>query len=221
MLHEVEADFELKIVNIRRGEQFEPEFLKISPNNRIPAMVDHSPNDKGAPISIFESGAILIYLAEKFGKLLPNSLRERQKVLQWLFWQIGGLGPMCGQAHHFRQYADVSNPYGIERYTNEVGRLYGVLNTELEKNEFVAGSYSIADIAIWPWIRVHKGQGQSLEDLPDLRRWYNALYQRSAVAEGQRLERDLIANTEGMDEQTRSVLLGQKAKLARNRNSAP
>lgn len=169
-------------VNIGKNEQFEPDFLKISPNNRIPAIVDHHPADDGAPLSLFESGAILLYLAEKTGRFIPTDLRGRQEVSQWLFWQMGGLGPMAGQNHHFNRFAKEKIPYAIERYVNETARLYGVLNKRLADRDFVAGSdYSIADMAIYPWIVPHTYQQQDLNDFPHLKRWFDSIANRDAT----------------------------------------
>ncbi|WP_024694343.1 glutathione binding-like protein [Pseudomonas syringae] len=169
-------------VNIGKNEQFEPDFLKISPNNRIPAIVDHHPADDGAPLSLFESGAILLYLAEKTGRFIPTELRGRQEVSQWLFWQMGGLGPMAGQNHHFNRFAKEKIPYAIERYVNETARLYGVLNKRLADRDFVAGSdYSIADMAIYPWIVSHTYQQQDLNDFPHLKRWFDSIANRDAT----------------------------------------
>lgn len=169
-------------VNIGKNEQFEPDFLKISPNNRIPAIVDHDPADGGAPLSLFESGAILLYLAEKTGRFIPSDLRGRQEVSQWLFWQMGGLGPMAGQNHHFNRFAKEKIPYAIERYVNETARLYGVLNKRLADRDFVAGSdYSIADMAIYPWIVPHTYQQQDLNDFPHLKRWFESIVNRDAT----------------------------------------
>lgn len=169
-------------VNIGKNEQFEPDFLSIAPNNRIPAIVDHDPADGGAPLSLFESGAILLYLAEKTGRFIPNDLRGRQEVSQWLFWQMGGLGPMAGQNHHFNRFAKEKIPYAIERYVNETARLYGVLNKRLADRDFVAGSdYSIADMAIYPWIVPHTYQQQDLNDFPHLRRWFESIATRDAT----------------------------------------
>jgi GSH-dependent disulfide-bond oxidoreductase len=156
-------------VNISKGDQFKPEFLAISPNNRIPAIVDHNPKDGGKPISVFESGAILLYLAEKTGMFLPNDSRRKIEVIQWLFWQMGGLGPMAGQNHHFSQYAPEKLPYAIDRYVKETNRLYGVLNKRLEDRAFVAGEYSIADMAAYPWIVPWKRQAQNLDDFRHLK----------------------------------------------------
>lgn len=180
-LEEVSLPYRLIPVNIGRGEQFSAEFLRISPNNRIPAIVDHSPKGGGAPISIFESGAILMYLAEKTGQLWPADLRGRVETSQWLFWQVGGLGPMAGQNHHFSQYAPVKLDYAIERYVKETGRLYSVMNRRLEDRPFLAGDYSIADIACYPWIVPHEKQGQAIEHFLQLRRWFETIQARPAT----------------------------------------
>jgi GST-like protein len=179
MLEECGLPYRIVEVNILRGEQFKPEFLRIAPNNRIPAIVDH--DAAGGPLAIFESGAILQYLAGKSGQFLPEEPHQRFDVLQWLFWQVGGLGPMAGQAHHFRAFAAERIPYGIQRYTDECNRLYGVLDRRLADREFVAGEYSIADMACWPWIVFHERQGQALETVPNLRRWFDAVRARPAV----------------------------------------
>jgi GST-like protein len=181
-LEEAGLPYNLHPVNISQGEQFKPEFLKIAPNNRIPAIVDQQPDDGGAPLSLFESGAILLYLAEKTGKFLPTDLRGRQETLQWLFWQMGGLGPMAGQNHHFSRFAPEKIPYAIKRYVDETARLYGVLDRRLADREFVAGQdYSIADMAIYPWIVSHQWQGQHLEDFPNVQRWFNRIKARPAT----------------------------------------
>jgi GST-like protein len=181
-LEEVGLPYTIFPINIGAGEQFKPEFLKISPNNRIPAIVDRQPADGGEAISVFESGAILQYLAEKTGKLIPSDTRGRVEVLQWLFWQMGGLGPMAGQNHHFSQYAPEKIEYAINRYVNETGRLYAVLNKRLSDRQFVAGDdYSIADIACYPWIVPYERQGQKLEDFPNLKRWFEAIKERPAT----------------------------------------
>ncbi|NWC44585.1 glutathione S-transferase N-terminal domain-containing protein [Pseudomonas edaphica] len=181
-LEEAGLPYEVNPVNIGQGEQFKPDFLKIAPNNRIPAIVDHSPTDGGAPISLFESGAILLYLAEKTGQFIPKDLRGRQEALQWLFWQMGGLGPMAGQNHHFSQFAPEKIPYAIKRYVDETARLYGVLDRRLADRAFVAGEdYSIADMAIYPWIVSHKWQSQRLEDFPHVQRWFNSIKERPAT----------------------------------------
>ncbi|MBJ2244108.1 MULTISPECIES: glutathione S-transferase N-terminal domain-containing protein [Pseudomonas] len=181
-LEEAGLPYKVHPINIGQGDQFKPDFLKIAPNNRIPAIVDQSPTDGGAPISLFESGAILLYLAEKTGQFLPQDLRGRQEALQWLFWQMGGLGPMAGQNHHFSQFAPEKIPYAIKRYVDETARLYGVLDRRLADRPFVAGAdYSIADMAIYPWIVSHKWQSQRLEDFPHVQRWFNSIKERPAT----------------------------------------
>ena len=183
-LEELELPYELHSVNIARGEQFEPDFLAVSPNNRVPAIVDRDPDGGGEPISVFESGAILLYLAEKTGQLLPEDQRRRVAAIEWLMWQMGGLGPMCGQAGHFLNYAPEKVEYGIERYTNEARRLYGVLDKRLEGREFIADEYSVADIASWPWIALHGHHGVDPADFPNLQRWFGAIGEREAVKRG-------------------------------------
>jgi GST-like protein len=180
-LEETSMPYTLRPVNIGKGEQFQLDFLAISPNNRMPAIVDHTPLERGAPISVFESGAILLYLAEKSEQFLPGDARRRVEVLQWLFWQIGGLGPMLGQNHHFTRYAPEKIPYAIDRYLKETNRLYGVLNKRLADREFLAGAYSIADMAAYPWIVPHELQGQQLGDFPHLQRWFQAIKNRPAT----------------------------------------
>lgn len=217
-LEEAKLDYEIKPVNIAAGDQFQPEFLKISPNNRMPAIIDTTPTDGGEPISVFESGAILLYLAEITGKFLfsdmhesPNDrLRQRKVVTEWLFWQIGGLGPMAGQNHHFSQYAPEKIPYAITRYVNETNRLYGVLNRQLEDHEFIAGEYSIADMACYPWIVSYKRQQQKLEDFPNLKRWFESIQSRPAVVRAyQKAEQYQSQPT--VTEASRQVLFGQTA----------
>ncbi len=180
MLEECRLAYDVRYINILTGDQFDPAFLAIAPNNRMPAIVDPDGPD-GAPISIFESGAILQYLGNKTGRFYPKDQRQRVEVDQWLFWQMGGLGPMAGQCHHFRHYAREQLPYAIERYTNEVARLYGVMNRRLADRPFLAGDYSIADMACYGWIKPHKRQGQALEDFPHLQRWFETLRARPAV----------------------------------------
>ncbi|MBW4689133.1 MAG: glutathione S-transferase N-terminal domain-containing protein [Komarekiella atlantica HA4396-MV6] len=180
-LEEVGLPYTIIPVNIGAGDQFKPEFLQISPNNRIPAIVDHEPATGGAPISVFESGAILLYLAEKTGKLISQDLRDRVATLEWLFWQMGGLGPMAGQNHHFSSYAPEKIDYAINRYVKETGRLYAVLNKRLADREFVAGDYSIADIAAYPWIVPYERQSQKLEDFLNLKRWFETIQARPAT----------------------------------------
>jgi len=181
-LEEAGLPYKVHPVNIGQGEQFKPDFLKIAPNNRIPAIVDPEPADGGEPISLFESGAILLYLAEKTGRFIPQDLRGRQEALQWLFWQMGGLGPMAGQNPHFSRFAPEKIPYAIKRYVDETARLYGVLDRRLADRDFVAGSqYSIADMAIYPWTVSHQWQSQRLEDFPNLQRWFNRIKERPAT----------------------------------------
>ena len=210
-LEELRLPYQVVPVNIGRGEQFKAEFLAISPNNRMPAIVDRAPADGGKPISVFESGAILLYLADKTGKLCPKDLRGRTEVHEWLMWQMGGLGPMSGQANHFRNYAPEKIAYGIDRYTNEVNRLYGVLDKRLAGREFICGEFSIADCASWPWLLSHDRLGQNLEEFPNLRRWYDAVKERPAVRRGIEVGKEL--RTPGtMDEQAKKILFGQTAK---------
>ncbi len=181
-LEEAGLPYKIFPVNIGQNDQFKPEFLKIAPNNRIPAIVDHEPADGGAPLSLFESGAILLYLAEKIGKFIPQDPRGRQVALQWLFWQMGGLGPMAGQNHHFNRFAKEKIPYAIKRYVDETARLYGVLNKQLDGRDFVAGSeYSIADMAIYPWIVSHTFQQQNLDDFAHIKRWFENIASRPAT----------------------------------------
>ncbi|MCP6759469.1 MAG: glutathione binding-like protein [Fischerella sp. CENA71] len=211
-LEEAELPYTIIPVNIGAGDQFKPEFLKIAPNNRIPAIIDREPADSGEPISVFESGAILLYLAEKTGKLIPNNIRDRVEVLQWLFWQMGGLGPMAGQNHHFSQYAPEKIPYAINRYVNETARLYAVLNKRLSDREFVAGNnYSIADIAIYPWIVPYERQGQKLEDFPHLKRWFETIQARPATIRA--YEKAEAFKNQTLDvEKSRSLLFNQSAQ---------
>lgn len=180
-LEEAALPYTVFPVNIGQGDQFKPEFLAISPNNRIPAIVDHAPKGGGASVSVFESGAILMYLAEKTGQFLSADMRQRYDAIQWLFWQMGGLGPMAGQNHHFNLYAPEKIPYAIERYVKETNRLYGVLNKRLADREFIAGDYSIADMASYPWVVPYKNQGQNIDDFPHLKRWLEAIAARPAV----------------------------------------
>ena len=201
-------------INIGKGEQFAADFLEIAPNNRIPAIVDHAPADGGAPISLFESGAILLYLAEKTGQFIAPDLRGRAETIQWLFWQMGGLGPMAGQNHHFTQYAPEKIPYAIERYTKETARLYAVLNKRLADREFVAGDYSIADMACYPWIVPHQKQGQKLEDFPHLARWFGAIRERPATQRAYALAQR-INPAPVVTEDAKRILFGQDAGTVR------
>ncbi|HEX6929798.1 MAG TPA: glutathione S-transferase N-terminal domain-containing protein [Gammaproteobacteria bacterium] len=180
-LEEAALPYRTRIVNLGKGEQFDPGFLAISPNGRIPAIVDHEPRDGDAPLALFESGAILLYLAEKTNRFLPDGARERADALQWLFWQMAGLGPMAGQAGYFRVFAPENVPFAIERYTRETARLYGVLDRRLADREFIAGDYSIADMACYPWIVPHAPHGQNLDDYRHLARWFETLGARAAV----------------------------------------
>jgi GST-like protein len=210
MLEELGVPYDIKYVNIGRGEQFEPSFLKIAPNNRMPAIIDPE-GPGGEPISIFESGAILQYLGRKFHNFYATEERTRVEVDQWLFWQVGGLGPMAGQAHHFRQYAPEKLPYAIDRYTNEVNRLYGVMNKRLADREFLAGEYSIADMASLGWTKSYKNQGQDLDDFPNLKRWFETLLARPAVQRGLEVGQD-HRNNLADDKEAQKVLFGQRAR---------
>jgi GST-like protein len=208
-LEELELEYQVFPINIGRGDQFKPEFLAISPNNRIPAIVDHAPADGGPAISVFESGAILLYLAEKTGKLIPKDLRGRTEVHEWLMWQMGGVGPMFGQANHFVAYAPERIPYAISRYINEAKRLLKVLNTRLTDREFVAGAYSIADIATYPWVVSARERLVKEEfDFPNVVRWLDAIAARPAVARGMAVRSD--ARIESMDDEARKHLFGQR-----------
>ena len=212
MLEEAKLAYRVKPVNIGRGEQFDPEFLSIAPNNRIPAIVDHSPQDGGQPLSMFESGAILEYLADKSGLFLPAAGRERYIVLQWLHWQMGGLGPMAGQNHHFCHYAPQKIEYAIERYVRETNRLYSVLDQHLANHTYVGGDdYSIADMAIYPWIVPWEKQRQTIEEFPDLERWFEMVKARPAVRRAYALVEDVNpqAGVE-IDEQARKHLFGNR-----------
>ncbi len=211
-LEETGLDYKLVPINIGKGEQFDPDFLKIAPNNRMPALVDHAPADGGRPLSIFESGAMLIYLAEKTGQFLPADLRGRHDVLQWLMWQMAGLGPMLGQNHHFKVYAPEPLPYAIKRYVDETSRLYAVLNQRLADREFVAGDYSIADMACYPWIVPHERQGQDLDDFADLKRWFEAIRSRPATVRA--YEKGTAINTQPVvSEEAKKILFGQTADV--------
>ena len=207
-LEETGIPYRIVPVNISKGEQFEPEFLRISPNNKMPAIVDHSPGEPGVPISIFESGAILLYLAEKTGRFLPKDVAGRAEVLQWLFWQMGGLGPMLGQNLHFGQYAPEKIPYAIDRYVNETSRLFKVLDKRLTDREFIAGEYSIADIASYPWVFKHPYLQLRLEDFPNLQRWFKKIEQRPAVVRAYEIGAS-INTTPTVTEESRQILLGQ------------
>ena len=212
-LEEAGLLYTVKPVNISKGEQFRPEFLKISPNNRIPAIVDDDPAQGESPIKIFESGAVLQYLAEKTGKFLPQDLAGRTEVMQWLFWQKGGIGPMFGQNLHFSAYAAEKIPYAIERYENETDRLMGVLDARLADCEFVAGTYSIADMAVYPWVLRLERERQRLVGLPNAKRWFDAVSTRSAVVRA--YEKGAAINTvPTVTEESKKFLLGQTARAA-------
>lgn len=214
-LEEAGLDYAIKPVNIGTGEQFKPDFLKIAPNNRMPAIVDHAPADGGAPVSIFESGAILLYLAEKTGRFGGEDVRGRAEVNQWLMWQMGGLGPMLGQNHHFRNYAPEKVPYAIDRYLKETNRLYGVLDRRLADREFVAGAnYTIADMASYPWI-LPEAQGQDLADFPNLARWHASIKSRPATERAYAKGKEVNPQQAPMSEEAKKVLFGQTASTGR------
>jgi GSH-dependent disulfide-bond oxidoreductase len=211
-LEETGLPYKIIPVNIGKGEQFTREFLAISPNNRIPAIVDHDPPGGGAPIQVFESGAILVYLAEKTGKFLGRDLRTRTDAMQWLFWQMGNLGPMSGQNNHFSNYAVEKIPYAMDRYRNEVNRLYGVLNRRLADRAYLAGDYSIADMASYPWIVPYERQGQKLEDFPHVKRWFEAIKARPAVERAYAKAKEINPNLGGIrTAEERAILFGQTA----------
>jgi GST-like protein len=209
-LEEAGVPYKIVPVNIGKGEQFKPDFLRIAPNNRMPAIIDDEPAEKGGPVSVFESGAILQYLAEKTGKFLPKDLRGRYEVLQWLYWQMGGLGPMAGQNHHFALYAPEKLPYAIDRYIKETSRLYAVLDKRLKDREFVAGAYSIADMASYPWIVPYERQGQKLEDYPNLKRWFETIKARPATIRAYEKGKPLQAQPVN-EEERRKIMFGQSA----------
>jgi GST-like protein len=213
MLEECKLPYVMVPVNISKGEQFKPDFLKISPNNRMPAIVDPQ-GPGGRPISIFESGAILQYLGRKTGRFYPADERARVEVDQWLFWQMGGLGPMAGQLNHFKHYARETLPYAIKRYEDEVNRLYGVMNTRLAGRDFLAGKYSIADIACVGWVNLWKRQDQNIDDFPHLKRWLETMKARPAVQKGMALGVELRQNVDMKDPGVQSVLFGQRARTA-------
>lgn len=209
MLEECGLLYTLHPMQLGRGDQHTPEFLKVSPNGRMPAIVDHAPSDGGAPLSIFESGAILIYLAEKSGRFMPGDPRKRFDVLQWLMWQMGGLGPMLGQNGHFILYAPEKIPYAIDRYRREAKRLYGVLDAHLgDGRDYIARDYSIADIACFPWIMTHKAQGLTLDEFPNLKRWFALLRARPQVQAGLAVDKQ---EKKPMDEQARKIMFGVDA----------
>lgn len=209
-IEELALPCQLVPVNINRGEQFAPEFLRFSPNNKIPALIDHAPADGGAAQTVFESGAILLYLAEKHGAFIGGTPRQRIEVIEWLFWQMGGLGPMAGQNHHFAHYAPEKIPYAIERYVKETSRLYKVLDRRLAERPFLAGDYSIADMACYPWVRSHARQSIDLADFPSVARWFAAIGERPATVRA--YERGARVNAQpGVTEEGRRILFGQSA----------
>jgi GST-like protein len=198
-------------VNIQKGEQFQPDFLKISPNNRMPAIVDTDPADKGAPVSVFESGAILVYLAEKTGKFLAPDLRGRFEALQWLFWQMGGLGPMAGQNNHFAHYAPEKLPYAIDRYVKETSRLFAVMDKRLADRDYLGGDYSIADMAAYPWTVPWERMGQKLDDFPNLKRWWHRLHDRPAVLRAYEAAKPYQSTRPNTDPEISKILFGRSA----------
>jgi len=208
-LEEAGLPYNLHPIDINKGDQFTPEFLAISPNNRIPALVDPTPMDGDESLSIFESGAILEYLADKTGTFLPQSGTARYNVLQWLYWQVGGLGPMAGQNHHFSQYAPEKVPYAISRYVNETSRLYSVLDKQLSNKVFITEEYSIADMASYPWIRSYEKQGQNLNDFPNIKAWFERISARPAVIKAY-AKADTINSSAAVTEAGKSILFGQK-----------
>jgi GST-like protein len=215
-LEEARLEYAIKPINIGKGAQFDPAFLKISPNNRIPAIVDHAPADGGEPISVFESGAILLYLAGKTGQFLPKDLRGQVQVLEWLMWQMGGLGPMAGQNHHFSLYAPEKVPYAIDRYVKETSRLYGVLNKRLAGRDFILGKqYTIADMAAYPWI-IPERQGQDIADFPNLRRWHAAIRARPATTRAYARAKEINPQpTQIRSEEERKILFGQDRSVVK------
>jgi GSH-dependent disulfide-bond oxidoreductase len=211
-LEETGLPYKIHPVNIGKGEQFTREFLAISPNNRIPAMVDHDPPGGGKPLAMFESGAMLLYLADKTGKFIPSDVRGRTDVVQWLFWQMANLGPNSGQNNHFSNYALEKIPYAMDRYRNEVNRLYGVLNTQLSDRPYIAGEYSIADMASYPWIVPHERQGQKIDDFPHIKRWLDAIAKRPAVVRAYAKAKEVNPNPGGIrSAEERAILFGQTA----------
>ncbi len=210
MLEECGLEYRLIPVNIRKGDQFAPEFLAISPNNRMPAIVDHDVG--GSPVSVFESGAILIYLAEKAGRFIPRDQAGRRELLEWLFWQVGNLGPMAGQLSHFVNYAQGEHTYSHSRYLNEYNRCLGVLERRLDDREYILGDYSIADMASWPWVLIAKALGQPLDEFPSVSRWRKAVKERPAVQRGVDLGKDFRRDTPPSDEE-REILFNQRARV--------
>ncbi|HUZ66849.1 MAG TPA: glutathione binding-like protein [Beijerinckiaceae bacterium] len=216
-LEEVGLAYQIHPVDIGKGDQFKQDFLKISPNNRMPAIIDRAPADGGAPLSVFESGAILVYLAEKTGRFLPNDLRGRFRALEWLFWQVGGLGPMAGQNNHFAHYAPEKLPYAIQRYVNESNRLYGVLDARLAESAYLAGEYSIADMAAYPWALIWERLGQKIADFPHVERWLTAIGARPAV-ERAYAKGAALRSQPGMSEDAKKILFGQTSQSVRRQS---
>jgi GSH-dependent disulfide-bond oxidoreductase len=211
-LEETGLAYKIVPVNIGKGDQFKKEFLAISPNNRIPAMIDHAPADGGKPIPVFESGAMLLYLADKTGRFIPKDVRGRTQALEWLFWQMANLGPNSGQNNHFSNYAVEKIPYAMDRYRNEVNRLYGVLNRRLADRDYLAGDYSIADMASYPWIVPWERQGQKLDDFPHIKRWFEAIRARPAVVRAYDKAKEINPNAGGIrTAEERAILFGQTA----------
>jgi GST-like protein len=214
-LEESGTSYKVHPINIGKGEQFGADFLKIAPNNRIPALIDTEPAGGGAPIPVFESGAMLLYLADKTKKFIPQDLRGRTATLQWLFWQMAGLGPMLGQNHHFTQYAPEPIPYAIDRYVKETARLYAVLDKALTGKDFLVGSYSIADMACYPWIVPYERQRQKLEDYPNLKRWFEAIKARPATQRAYDIVKTVNPGTPPMTAEAKKLLFGQDANTVR------
>jgi len=212
-LEEAQLPYRAIPVSLSKGEQFKPEFLAISPNNKIPAIVDHAPTGGGEPVQLFESGAILLYLAEKIGRFIPQDIHGRAEVLQWLFWQMAGLGPMAGQIGHFNVYAPEKVPYAIDRYTRETSRLYGVLDRRLADRPFIAGEFSIADIACYPWIVPHEAHGQDLDAFPHLKRWFESMATRPATLRTYEGVENVYAPKQAMSDEERKMLFNQGAKV--------
>ncbi len=212
MLEELGWKYNVIPVNIGKGDQFKPDFLKISPNNRMPALVDHD-GPGGKPISVFESGAMLMYLAEKAGfQFMPQDMRRRYDVIQWLMFQMASVGPMLGQAHHFRRYAPEKIEYAVDRYTNEARRIYGVIDKRAGEAPYLAGEYSIADMATYPWLRTHNWQGQDLNEFPNLKRWYDSIEARPAVQRGLAVMKEEVerARDQPPDKSSWDILFGKK-----------
>lgn len=219
-LEEAGVDYRIMPVNIAKGEQFRPDFLKIGPNNRMPVIVDHAPAGGGDPISVFESGAILLYLAEKTARFIPADPRGRFEVVEWLFWQMAGLGPMLGQNFHFRRYAPEVIDYAVKRYLNETNRLFGVLDRQLDGRNFIAGEYSIADMACYPWIVPHENLGQRIDDFPNLKRWFEAIAARPATVEAYRKGKAITDAVVVDEDQAKKVLFGQSSATAAKGSSS-